>query len=200
VHFYNITDGTPDDDGYPTQDRITPIVMAVSDARRRAEPEQLVKDAMGAAYENRWEAPHIKALLATWKAEAGVRDRPEPAAPGADGNGGGNGDDLEKFWERQFDDSGLGLDDDEPGYSMNARRKLMYELLIKRGRAGYQPGILGDVLSSQGMEVHRGTLMKWLAEAEQRGYVVRQGKPRSRSVRYVWWLPEGAEFDIPGWR
>jgi hypothetical protein len=194
VHGYNITDGTDDDGGHPTEDRITPIVMAVSDPQRRAEPEQLVKDAMGEAYANRWEQPHIKQLMATWKREAGIRDR-EPAVARDD-------DDDSPFdvWERQFDDSEIGLDDDEPGYEMNPKRKRMYELLIERGTRGYQPNILQGQLGAEGLEVHRGTLMKWLAEAVRLGYVYQSGKPKSRSVRYVWILGEGAEFEIPGWR
>ena len=38
-------------------------------------------------------------------------------------------------------------------------------------------------------------LQRWLAQDEKLGYVYRTGKPRSR---WVWRLPEGAEFEIPG--
>ena len=59
---------------------------------------------------------------------------------------------------------------------------------------------LGDLLAQEGLEVHRGTVMRWLKEASEKGYLYRVGKPQSGKARYVWRLPEGAEFDIPGWR
>jgi hypothetical protein len=90
-------------------------VLAVSAPQRRAEPEQLVIDAMGESYENRWEQPHIKALMATWKAEAGIRDRQPPVVRDDDGEPAGEADDF-ALWRRQFDDSELPMDDDEPGY------------------------------------------------------------------------------------
>jgi DNA-binding MarR family transcriptional regulator len=51
------------------------------------------------------------------------------------------------------------------------------------------------MLLNEGLDVRRETVSRWLAADEKRGYVYRTGKPRSR---WVWRLPEGAEFDIPG--
>jgi hypothetical protein len=208
VHGYNITDGTPDDDGSPTEDLITPIAIAC--AARRPDPEQLIIDAMNevritvdgrdrGAYEARWEQEHIRGLLASWKRQAGIRDRQppvhrdeppalddsdDPFAPGG-------------FFGRQFDDVDV---PDEPGYEMEPRLKRMCELLIERGPRGYQPALLEDALAAEGRDVHRATLMKWLKMAVEKGWVYRHGKERSRGVRYSWYLGEGAEFDIPGWR
>jgi hypothetical protein len=39
--------------------------------------------------------------------------------------------------------------------------------------------------------------MEVAVRAAKLGYDAPMGKPRSRSVRYVWILGEGAEFDIP---
>jgi hypothetical protein len=208
VHGYNITDGTPLDDGSPTEDLITPIAIAC--AARRPDPEQLIVNAMNeirvtvgdqdrGAYEARWEMPHIRELLASWKRQAGIRDRQPPvqrAEPPADG------EDVDHFalWRRQLEEDAVPRDDDEPGYEMEPRLKRMCELLIERGSRGYQPAMLEDALAAEGKDVHRGTLMKWLKMAVEKGWVYRHGKERSRGVRYTWYLGEGAEFEIPGWR
>ena len=202
VHGYNITDGTPLDDGSPTEDLVTPIAIAC--AARRPDPEQLIVDAMNqirvtvdgedrGAYEARWEHEHIRELLASWKRQAGIRDRQPPVhrdEPPA-------GDDDWALWRRQLEDIDV---PDEPGYEMEPRLKRMCELLIERGARGYQPAMLEDALANEGKDVHRATLMKWLKMAVEKGWVYRHGKERSRSVRYSWYLGEGAEFDIPGWR
>lgn len=120
-----------------------------------------------------------------------------------DSAGQSDSDDSFRDWERQLSngDGDIALDDDDEfGPWLDPRHKRMFELLIERGTRGYQPDALLNALSAEGNGPHRGTLMKWLAEATKKGYVFRSGKERSRSVRYVWYLPEGAEFDIPGWR
>jgi hypothetical protein len=43
--------------------------------------------------------------------------------------------------------------------------------------------------------VARETVSRWLGADEKKGYVFRTGKPRSR---WVWRLPPGDEFDLPG--
>lgn len=206
VHGYNITDGTPDDDGSPTEDLIAPIAIAC--AARRPDPEQLIADAMNevrirvgdkdmGVYEARWEQPHIRELLAAWKRQAGIRDRQPPVH--RDEPPAGADDDF-ALWRRQLEDLDVPRDDDEPGYEMEPRLKRMCELLIERGPRGYQPALLEDALANEGKDVHRGTLMKWLKMAVEKGWVYRHGKERSRGVRYSWYLGDGAEFDIPGWR
>jgi hypothetical protein len=208
VHGYNITDGTPLDDGTPTEDLITPIAIAC--AARRPDPEQLIVDAMNeiritvgdqdrGAYEARWEQDHISELLAAWKRQAGIRDRQPPVHRDEPQDDGGPEDDF-ALWRRQLSDIDVPREDDEPGYEMEHRLKRMCELLIERGARGYQPAALEDALAREGKDVHRGTLMKWLKMAVEKGWVYRHGKERSRQVRYSWYLGEGAEFDIPGWR
>lgn len=208
VHGYNITDGTPNDDGSPTEDLISPIAIAC--AARRPDPEQLIVDAMNevritvggqdrGAYEARWEQEHIRELLGSWKRQAGIRDR-QPAVPRNDPPAGGDGEDDFALWRRQLEDISVPRDDDEPGYEMEPRLRRMCELLIERGPRGYQPAMLEDALAAEGKDVHRGTLMKWLKMAVEKGWVYRHGKERSRGVRYSWYLGDGAEFDIPGWR
>jgi hypothetical protein len=71
----------------------------------------------------------------------------------------------------------------------------MRELLIGRGREGWKADALWHQVLSDGNQVARQTLHAWLADDEKLGYVYRTGKPRSR---WVWRLPEGAEFEIPG--
>lgn len=209
VHGYNITDGTPLDDGTPTEDLITPVAIAC--AARRPDPEQLIVDAMNqvrvtvddqdrGAYEARWELPHIRELLASWKQQAGIRDRQPPVHREEPA-----GDDFDAIVATSLSDvfdknSLVPRDDDEPDYVMEPRLKRMCELLIERGTRGYQPALLEDKLAAEGKDVHRGTLMKWLKMAVEKGWVYRHGKERSRQVRYTWILGEGAEFDIPGWR
>lgn len=125
-----------------------------------------------------------------WRGQ--VPDQADPEVP--------QEDDFEQ-WRKQFDSSEL-KNDDEPGYAMDARRKRMYELLIERGIRGYQPRTLLDVLTAESMGIHRGTLMKWLAEAVELGYIQRapNGQHQTPRVRYIWLLRAGAESDIPGWR
>jgi hypothetical protein len=215
VHFYNITDGNPDDDGHPTEDRITPIVLAAAD--RRPEPEQLIKDSMNTVrvqiggkdmgvYDARWEQPHIKGLLASWRADAGVPDRPEPAPrPGRPGRLPVTPqDDREMFDEIVRQDTLLrdmdpGLaDDDEPGHRLHPARKRLYEMLIEAGPRGRQAGVLWTMLGNEGLTVTRQTVHEWLRQAGQKGYARQVGKPQSGRSRWIWILAEGREFDIPG--
>jgi len=212
VHFYNITDGNPDDDGHPTEDRITPVVLSTAD--RCPQPEQFVQDAMNeirirvgdqdrGAYEARWEQPHIARLLEQWKAEAGVRDRP---APPPDPRPGGPVDARpeDQFFDLVRQDALLrdladpGLDDDDPGHRLHPARKRMYQLLIERGPQGYTAGMLWTRLLNEGLTISRQTVHEWLTQTEKKGYVHRTGKPKSGRSRWIWRLPEGDEFDIPG--
>jgi hypothetical protein len=207
VHFYNITDGSPDDDGHPTEDRITPVVL--STAERRPAPEKLLADAMGDAYAKRWEQPHIAGLLAQWKTEAGIADRPAPVLAGggaADRNpaDGPAGEDFDSIWQNDPLLSGMAgldgglLDDDEPGHKLNPVRKRMYTLLIEAGGRGYTAGMLWTRLENEHLSVTRQTVHSWLSQARQQGYVYTTGKPQSGKARWIWQLPEGQEFDIPG--
>jgi len=204
VHFYNITDGELDDEGKPTEDRITPIVLATAD--RRTRPEQLVQDAMNTvritigdqdrgAYEARWDQPHVAGLISQWRQNAPQAAVPQLPAPRP---GGGN-DDI----RRAFDDlvqadpelAGLDLIPDDGTRRLAPARKRMRQLLIDRGSAGYQSGKLRDQLAIEGHTVTRETVCRWLADDEERGYVFRTGKPRSR---WVWRLRAGQEYDLPG--
>jgi hypothetical protein len=197
VHFYNISDGEPDDDGHPTEDRITPVVLAT--AGRRPQPEQMIRDAMGEAYAKRWEQPHIASLISNWRAEAGA---PRPPA-GLPPDGSTDADVLQAMIQAdpllsEFEAGGPGsgtVDEDDDERSLHPARKRMRLLLIGRGREGYRPGVLWAMLKAEGHEVARETVSRWLAADEKKGYVIRTGKPRSR---WIWHLPEGAEFDIPG--
>jgi hypothetical protein len=196
VHFYNITDGEPDDDDNPTEDRITPIVLAT--AGRRAKPEKLIRDAMGDDYAQRWNQPHIKQLCEQWRQEAGIAappplpERPEDAA-GPDGSA---SDDLAEEFRGILAASGIEEDDDdELGTRLHPARKRMRQLLIDRGRIGWGAGALWHQLRAEGYDVARETVSRWLGKDEKLGYVYRTGKPRSR---WVWRLREGDEFDIPG--
>jgi hypothetical protein len=195
VHGYNITDGEPDDDGNPTEDRITPIAIACGTRERRPQPEQFVIDAMGEAYENRWKSENISRLTQQWLAEAGTSLSPAPPEQGPDAPEGGDNDPFD-YWEDQLR-SGTVLDDDgdDPGQRLRPERKRMRELLIQRGPAGYTAGKLWDQLCSEGLNVARETVCRWLAADEKKGYVFRTGKPRSR---WVWRLGPGKEFDLPG--
>lgn len=191
VHFYNITDGTLDDDGHPTEDRITPIAIACGTRERRPKPEQLVIDAMGEDYAKRWQQPHIAQLTAAWMSGAGetpVPPAPLPAGPPlADDD---PFDDIVSAFRSELDSLDSG---DSSG--LDPRRKRMRQLLIGRGRQGWARGLLWNQLLTEGFEVAQETVSRWLAADEKAGYVIRTGKPRSR---WVWRLPEGAEFDIPG--
>ena len=210
VHFYHLTDGEPDDDGNPTEDRITPIVLATAD--RCPQPEQLVIDAMNevrvtvrvgdedkemGVYEARWEQPHIRELMQKWLAEAGESLPPEtPETPEQSPDETGGQDDPFDYWEDQL--SGvrdLDEDGDDPGQKLHPARKRMRQLLIDRGHDGYQAGKLHEQICKEGLNVARETMQRWLNADEKKGYVFRTGKPRSR---WVWKLREGQEFDIPG--
>lgn len=195
VHFYNITDGEPDDDGHPTEDRITPIVLAT--AARRPQPEQLAQDAMGADYADRWDQPHMKELCEQWRQEAGFPAPPPPPERHAQPL---DPDSPDAVYLEEFRGilaaSGIDEDDDdELGERLHPARKRMRQLLIDRGRAGWAPGALWHQLCSEGHDVARETVSRWLGKDEKLGYVYRTGKPRSR---WVWRLKEGDEFDIPG--
>lgn len=197
VHGFNITDGQPDDDGNPTTDMITPIAIAC--AARRPEPEQMIIDAMGEAYANRWDQPHIKQLLASWKTEAGVRDpvplRSAPPVPE-------DGDDDFARWAAELAGTASTASGTEDSKPLNPVCQQMYELLIARGPLGYRVGILWDLLHNEGLGVDRKTLHRWLADGERQGYVRRTGNggPGGSWSRWIWCLKPGAEFDIPGWR
>jgi hypothetical protein len=214
VHFYNITDGEPDDDGHPTEDRITPVVLAT--AGRRPSPEQLIRDAMNAvkvkvgdremgAYDARWEQPHMAKLIQTWREAAGVpRDVP-PALPGAALPDGSRDADIFQAMIQadpllsSIEDGGPAAvseyDDGENGRPLHPAHKRMRLLLIGRGREGYKVGVLWPMLLAEGLTCSRETVHRWLAADEKKGYVYRTGKVGSR---WIWRLPEGAEFDIPG--
>ena len=189
VHFYNITDGTDDDDGHPTEDRITPIAIACS--ARRPQPEQFVIDAMGEAYANRWDQPHLKELMAGWLAEAGNAQLPGPSPEEPEASGDDLPDDFRQ-WKQELENDGGELDDRE-GRPLNPARKRMRELLIERGRPGYKPDTLWHLLQAEGHTVARETVQRWLRADEQLGYVY-----RPRRSYWVWRLAPGAEFDIPG--
>jgi hypothetical protein len=195
VHGYNITDGEPDDDGHPTEDRITPIARACGTRERRPQPEQFVIDAMGEAYENRWEGENIKRLTQQWLAEAG--DSLPPAPPEQPAGGEGDSDPFEEIWRHSLSDLDPGLDDDgdDPGQRLHPARKRMRQLLIERGHDGYRAGILHEQLCTEGLNVARETVQRWLNADEKKGYVFRTDKPRSK---WVWKLAPGKEFDLPG--
>jgi hypothetical protein len=195
VHFYNITDGELDDDGRPTEDRITPIATACGAAERRARPEQLLVDAMGEAYTGRWHTEHMKQLTDGWLQTAG--NRPPPPPPGSLPVQDTPDEDFAKIAHLDFHADGMDamMDDGNEGRRLNPARKRMRQLLIGRGHEGWKADQLWRALQAEGLTVARQTLHSWLAEDEQRGYVYRTGKPRSR---WVWRLAEGAEFDIPG--
>jgi hypothetical protein len=150
---------------------------------------------MGEAYENRWKSENISRLTQQWLAEAGTSLSPAPPEQGPDAPEGGDNDPFD-YWEDQLR-SGTVLDDDgdDPGQRLRPERKRMRELLIQRGPAGYTAGKLWDQLCSEGLNVARETVCRWLAADEKKGYVFRTGKPRSR---WVWRLGPGKEFDLPG--
>ena len=207
VHFYNITDGEPDDDGHPTQDRITPVVLAT--AERRPMPEQLIRDAMNevkvrigdremGVYDARWEQPHIAQLIETWRAGDGLLPPPPDDPPGGGHIPGTQAEFDARFEELAGELDNLGGVPDDGGEDrqrLNPARKRMYQLLIGRGREGWRADPLWNQLLTEGHTCARETMHRWLAAAEKSGYVYRTGKPRSR---WIWRLPEGAEFDIPG--
>lgn len=185
THFYNITDGNPDDDGNPTEDLITPVALFTGE--HRPEPEQLIRDAMGEAYENRWSSPEMRKLLDAWREQAGIpAPRPVPAAPADEFEDLVRSDPLLSAMDRSGDDGDDGL---------HPVHKRMRELLVERGGQGYRGGMLWSMLLNEGLVVSRQHMYKWLAADEKKGYVFRTGKPRSR---WVWRLPPGGEFDIPG--
>jgi hypothetical protein len=197
VHGYNITDGELDDDGNPTEDRITPIARACGTRERRPQPEQFVIDAMGEAYAKRWESENIRRLTQQWLAEAGDSLPPAPAEQSPDAPDSGDDDSFDyDYWEGKLN-SGVGLDDDgdDPGRPLHPARKRMRQLLMQRGRDGYRAGILHEQLCSEGLNVARETVQRWLNADEKLGYVFRTDKPRSK---WVWRLAPGAEFDLPG--
>lgn len=192
VHFYNITDGNPDDDGNPTEDLITPV--AVFAGNHRPGPEQLIRDAMGEAYENRWTRPQIRALLDTWREQAGV-PAPQPARV-TSAERGVPADEQAQF--REIARLEFGEDPDsrpEDGQPLHPVHRRMRQLLIERGGQGYRGGMLWSMLLNEGLAVSRQHMYKWLAADEKKGYVFRTGAPRSR---WVWRLRPGDEFDIPG--
>jgi len=59
----------------------------------------------------------------------------------------------------------------------------MWQILIEAGPDGRTAGKLWDQLCSDGLNVTREVVQRWLAAGEQKGYVVRAGKPWSR---WVW--------------
>jgi LAGLIDADG DNA endonuclease family protein len=204
VHFYNISDGEPDDDGHPAEDRITPVVLAT--AARRPAPEQMIRDAMNAvkvkvgdremgAYDARWEQPHMAHLIQAWREAAGVRE----AAPAPSGGPGAGVDEVLQrdplLTEFEADLARPGIVSEYDDTRLHPAHKRMRLLLIGRGAEGYKAGILHTMLLAEGLTVARETVQRWLAADEKKGYVYRTGKPRSR---WIWRLPEGAEFDIPG--
>lgn len=212
VHFFNITDGEPDDDGHPTADRITPVVLAT--AARRPAPEQLVIDAMNevrvmvragdreqemGAYEARWESEHIKALIETWRTEAGLHDDPRPRPARVPEDEEGAWDDIVAGLDGVFGDAEPALDDGDGRRKLNPARKRLYEILIERRSAGGKVDPMWHQLQSEGHDVTRQTVHDWLNQAEKQGYVIRAGKARSPGSRWIWHMSEGAEFGIPGW-
>lgn len=196
VHFFNITDGNPDDDDRPTEDRITPVVMAT--AARRPAPEQLVIDAMGEAYVNRWQGEHIRQLIETWRAEAGLVQDPRPeAAPPADEKAAW--DDIVGHLDGVFGDADPALDDGDPRRKLNPARKRLYEILIELRSRGSKVDSVWNQLQREGFDITRQTVHEWLNQAEKQGYVIRAGKARSPGSRWIWHMKEGDEFGIPGW-
>lgn len=89
--------------------------------------------------------------------------------------------------------------DNEPGHKLHPARKRLYEMLILAGYRGRQVGVMWTLLGNEGLTISRQTVHDWLAQAEKQGYVRRTGKPKSGRSRWIWVLPEGGEFDIPGW-
>jgi LAGLIDADG-like domain len=200
VHGFNITDGEPDDDGHPTEDRITPIVLAT--AARRPAPEQLVIDAMGEAYAKRWEGEHIKQLIETWRAEAGLHDDPRPQpgrVPGVPEDEQGAWEEIVGQLDGVFGDAEPAFDDGDPRRKLHPARKRLYEILITRKSAGEKVDRLWHQLQREGHDITRQTVHDWLNQAEKQGCIIRSGKARSPHARWIWHMGLGDEYGIPGW-
>jgi hypothetical protein len=185
VHFYNITDGYPDDDGNPTVDRIGPVATYAGN-NTTPQLEETMVTAMGEAYANRWK--RAAGLLDEWSRG---ENEPEPASP-QDDPPGGEEEDI-ALWAAELEGRAAADLGDGDG---NPARKRMRELLIARGRAGYKSGALWHLLLNEGQTVSRETVVRWLGADKKLGYVQDTGRPRSV---WVWRLLPGQEFDIPGW-
>ena len=212
VHFYNITDGEPDDDGHPTMDRITPIAIFGGQREHMATLEPYVAEAGGEAYANRWETDHMKQLLETWRQADGFSGQPAPEEQ-AEGKGSedvqqvparplqGPPDDNFRLPYREqqiFEEMAMMADPEVPGIGpkINPHRKQMRELLIAHRVIGLQ---VNQIVTLLGNAVVRQTVHDWLNQDMQLGYVIRVGKgPNDNRARWKWNLPPGAEFDIPG--
>lgn len=209
VHFYNISDGEPDDDGHPTMDRITPVAIFGGQREHMARLEPFVAEAGGEAYANRWETEHMKALLETWRQADGWAGEPAPEEPGPAAPAGeapaaplqgppGNDVTLSDREEEIFAELAMMADPEVPGFGpkLSPDRKRMRELLIAHRVYGLQ---VNEIVTLMGGSPTRQTITGWLRQDEQLGYVlhISHGK-NDNKARWKWRLPPGAEFDIPG--
>jgi hypothetical protein len=166
-----------------TEQLITDIALWAADAGALPEPEDRIKLAMGAAYEERWDREHGQALKREWRESAGL-----PGAQAREGDG--------DYWSIVASIE----DPDKPPDPRHAElRRIMIEQAKlarqqKREPGGYTVGRLVSLLALRNQVVRREVVTRWLGKDKERGMVLNTGKPLHR---WVWTGPLD-EIDIPG--
>jgi hypothetical protein len=175
VHLYRVGD----------PDRIAKRALWAGDIR--PQPEDRLKQAMGAAYAERWTRPAQAALLEEWRQAAGIPERPEPAAGdyGDDGEAG----DIEDWDDDDFNKAFgriVAQVQEDPEAPVDPRRKVMWRILRDAGYQGLPVKSIVIRLENKGATTPRETVHRWLAADERKGWV-RRGKRGTTAVRI--WVP-----------
>jgi len=167
VHFYRVG----------SRKRILDTARATGN--HRPAPEQRIVEAMGEAYTERWNREHGQRLLSAWRRDIGLPGRAPGDEPEADVD-----DEFAEIISHSWKE--------DPEKPPHASRKRMWQLIHSKGMNGLSVARITAILDSEGLNVRRETIQRWLKDDESRGLVQRTGAPVHRWV----WIGRGESNEL----